>query len=231
MKATLTGTTLPVLELDLQPGEKVVAEPDQLSWMQGTIDMRTTTAAAGSSGFWGAVGRAVSGGGLFLTEFEAGGSGGSVAFAARVPGTIHEVPLHGARGYLIHHDGFLCGTDGVVLSTGIQQSLGAGMFGGDGFVLQKLSGTGTAWVELGGETVVRDLAAGETISVHPGHVGMFEDGVSFEITTIRGVRNVVFGGDGLFLAQLTGPGRVWLQTLTVPKLAHALARYMPHEGK
>jgi uncharacterized protein (AIM24 family) len=118
----------------------------------------------------------------------------------------------------------------VVIGTGIQQSLGAGMFGGDGFVLRKPSGTGTAFVELGGESVVRDLAAGETMSVHPGHAGILEEGASFEITTIRGVRHVVFGGDGLFLARSTGPGRVWLQTLAVPKLAHALARYMPHDA-
>lgn len=227
MQTSITGTTLPVLQLRLEQGEKAIAEPDQLSWMMGPIALTTTTATAGSSGFWGAMGRAVSGGGLFMTEFEARGGPGLVAFAARIPGTIHEVKLDGSRSYLIHRHGFLCASEGVSLSTGLQQKLGAGIFGGDGFILQKLSGPCTAWVELGGETVVYDLAAGESIQVHPGHVGMFEDSVSFELTTISGVKNVLFGGDGLFMAKLTGPGKVWLQTLTAPKLAHALAHYLP----
>ncbi len=112
------------------------------------------------------------------------------------------------------------------LGTGFQQSLGAGLFGGNGFLLQRLSGACTAWVELGGETIERNLAPGETIRVHPGHVGMFEERVTFSITTLRGISNIFFGGDGLFLAELTGPGRVWLQTLTLPNLAHALAPYL-----
>ena len=100
------------------------------------------------------------------------------------------------------------------------------MFGGEGFVLQRLSGTCTAWVELGGEIVSHELAPGESLLVHPGHVGMFEESVAFDITTISGISNALFGGDGLFLVQLTGPGRIWLQTLTMPNLAHALSPYM-----
>ncbi|HET9029429.1 MAG TPA: AIM24 family protein, partial [Candidatus Aquilonibacter sp.] len=100
------------------------------------------------------------------------------------------------------------------------------IFGGNGFILQKLSGTCTAFVELGGEIVTYDLAAGESIQVHPGHVGMFESTVNFDITFMRGITNALFGGDGLFIARLTGPGKVWLQTLTMPNLAHALLPYM-----
>jgi uncharacterized protein (AIM24 family) len=114
-----------------------------------------------------------------------------------------------------------------VLTVGFQQGLGAGVFGGDGFILQRLSGSAQAWVELGGEVVSYDLAAGESLRVHPGHVGMFESGVNFEITRIKGIKNMLFGGDGIFLAQLTGPGKVWLQTLTISNLAHALAPYLP----
>jgi uncharacterized protein (AIM24 family) len=110
---------------------------------------------------------------------------------------------------------------------GFQQSLGAGIFGGDGFLLQKVSGLGTAWLELGGEVVVRDLQPGETLRVHPGHVGAFQSSVSFQITRIQGIRNMFFGGDGIFLAALTGPGRVWLQTLPLSNLAHALAPFLP----
>ena len=101
------------------------------------------------------------------------------------------------------------------------------MFGGDGFILQHLTGEGSAFIELGGEIVSYTLQPGQDLLVHPGHVGMFEDSVSFEITTVRGVKNMLFGGDGLFLARLAGPGTVWLQSLTPSKLAHALQPYLP----
>jgi uncharacterized protein (AIM24 family) len=129
---------------------------------------------------------------------------------------------------MIHRHGFLCATPQVQLGVGFQQSLGAGIFGGDGFLLQKLNGYGTAWLELSGEVVVRDLQAGETLRVHPGHVGAFQANVGFNITRIQGIRNMFFGGDGIFLAALTGPGRVWLQTLPLVNLAHALEPYLPH---
>jgi uncharacterized protein (AIM24 family) len=161
-----------------------------------------------------------------MTEFTAASGNGAVAFAANVPGQIVPVEVQPGRGYLIHRHGFLCATAGVELSTGLQRSLGAGIFGGDGFVLQRLGGTCRAWVELGGEIVSHVLDAGETLLVHPGHVGMFEDSVGFDIVTIRGIANALFGGDGLFLVQLTGPGRIWLQTLTLPNLAHALSPYL-----
>jgi len=140
------------------------------------------------------------------------------------------VPVQAGRGYLIHKHGFVCGTEGVQLGTGFQQSLGAGIFGGNGFLLQRLTGACTAWVELGGEVIERTLAPGETIRVHPGHVGMFEERVGFGITTLRGISNIFFGGDGLFLAELTGPGRIWLQTLTLPNLAHALGPYLSRDA-
>jgi uncharacterized protein (AIM24 family) len=101
------------------------------------------------------------------------------------------------------------------------------VFGGTGFVLQQLTGAGQAWVELSGEIVPYTLAPGETLRVHPGHVGMFESSVSFDVTMVRGIANALFGGDGLFLASLTGPGRVWLQTMTISNLAHAIAPYLP----
>jgi len=124
--------------------------------------------------------------------------------------------------YFIHRHGFLCATEQIQLSVGFQQSLGAGIFGGDGFLLQKVGGIGTAWLELSGEVVVKDLAPGETLRVHPGHVGAFQGSVSFQITVVRGLKNMIFGGDGIFLAALTGPGRVWLQTLPISRLAHQL---------
>jgi uncharacterized protein (AIM24 family) len=226
MQSRITGTTLPVLEIGLEPNDMIVATPGELSWMTPNVQMRTATNTAGARGLWGAITRAVSGGGLFMTEFTSTSGMGAVAFAAKVPGQILEVQVQPGRGYLVHRHGFLCATYGAELTSALQRRLGAGVFGGEGFVLQRLSGTCTAWVELGGEIVSHELAPGESLLVHPGHVGMFEESVSFDITTISGISNALFGGDGLFLVQLTGPGRIWLQTLTMPNLAHALSPYL-----
>jgi uncharacterized protein (AIM24 family) len=127
---------------------------------------------------------------------------------------------------LLHRHGFICGTSDVVLGVGFQQRLGAGVFGGDGFRLQKLEGRGQAWIELSGEMVTYDLQPGETLRVIPGHVAMFEAEVTFGITRIKGIRNIMFGADALFLAELTGPGKVWIQSLTVAGIAHALQPYL-----
>jgi uncharacterized protein (AIM24 family) len=154
-----------------------------------------------------------------------------VAFATKVPGHIVPIEIGPGHEYLIHRHGFLCATQQIQIGVGFQQSLGAGIFGGDGFLLQKLSGVGTAWLELSGEVVVKDLQPGETLRVHPGHVGAFQGSVSFQITRVPGIKNLIFGGDGIFLAALTGPGRVWLQTLPLSKLAHSLAPYMGGESR
>ena len=230
MQSKITGTTMPVLEIGLEPGEVIIAEPGEFSWMTGNIQLNTTTQTAGAKSIWGAIGRAFGGGGLFMTEYGAVGTRGVIGFAAKLPGTIYEVPVPPGATYMIHRHGFICATPGVELSTGFQRSLGAGLFGGDGFVLQKLSGSCTAWIELGGEIVTYDLQPGESIQVHPGHIGMFDAAVSFDIVLMRGIRNALFGGDGLFIAQLTGPGKVWLQSLTVPGLAHALQPYIHASG-
>jgi len=229
MKHTITGTTMPVLQMQLEPGEKIVAEPGEFSWMTDNMQLRTTTQAAGARGLFGVLGRALSGGGLFMTEYSPTGAAGMVAFAAKVPGSIHEVQVAPGHSYMIHKHGFLCATEGVNLSIGFQRGLGAGLFGGNGFILQRLAGPCTAFVELGGECVVYDLPAGQSIMAHPGHIGMFQDSVSFDITMMRGISNALFGGDGLFVGRLTGPGKVWLQSLTVPGLAHAVAPYLVGE--
>ena len=221
---------MPVLEIQLGPEESIIAVSGELSWMTSSIALTTTTGMGGSGGLMGVFKRVVGGGSLFMTEYRAHGSSGKVAFAAKLPGHILPVEVTAGQTYLIHRHGFLCATPGVELSVGFQQSLGAGIFGGDGFLLQKLAGQCQAFVELGGEIVTYDLAPGETLRVHPGHVGMFESQVNFGITRITGIRNMLFGGDGIFLATLTGPGRVWLQTMTVSNLAHALAPYLPGAG-
>jgi uncharacterized protein (TIGR00266 family) len=227
MQSRIVGTTMPVLEFLLQPNDAVISEAGELSWMSSSINMTTHTQMMGGGGFFGALKRVVGGGSLFMTEYRAWGAAGEVAFATRVPGHILPVEVQPGIEYFIHRHGFLCATEQIQLSVGFQQSLGAGIFGGDGFLLQKVGGIGTAWIELSGEVVVKDLAPGETLRVHPGHVGAFQGSISFNITVVRGLKNMIFGGDGIFLAALTGPGRVWLQTLPISRLAHQLQQYMP----
>jgi uncharacterized protein (TIGR00266 family) len=230
MEHRVLGTTMPVLELTLQAGETIVAEAGELSWMSSSIELHTTASAGGGGGLFGAVKRVAGGGSLFMTEYSARGAAGIVAFATKVPGHILPVDVRPGQSYLVHRHGFLCATPGIEVSAAFQRKLGAGIFGGNGFVLQKLGGSAQAWVELDGEVVAYELAPGESLRVHPGHVGMIEETVAFDITMLRGVRNVLFGGDGLFLAQLTGPGKVWLQSLPLSNLAHALSHYMDGSG-
>ncbi|MGC9198162.1 MAG: AIM24 family protein [Acidobacteriaceae bacterium] len=227
MQTRITGTTMPVLEALLEPGESLISEGGELSWMSQTIAMTTHTQMAGGGGIFGAIKRVAGGGTLFMTEYTAQGYPGEVAFAAKIPGQILPVEIQPGNELLIHRHGFLCATPQIQLSVGLQQSLGAGIFGGDGFLLQRVAGTGTAWLEMGGELVIRDLQPGEMLRVHPGHVGAFQAGVNFQITRIQGIRNMFFGADSIFLAVLTGPGRVWLQTLPLANLAHALQPYLP----
>jgi uncharacterized protein (TIGR00266 family) len=222
---------MPVLECALDHNDAIISEAGELSWMSASIQMTTHTQHAGGGGFFGVIKRVAGGGSLFMTEYRAYGAPGEVAFATRVPGHIVPVPVGNGYEYLIHRHGFLCATAGIELGVGFQQSLGAGIFGGDGFLLQKVSGQGTAWLELSGEVIIKDLAAGETLRVHPGHVGAFQSSVAFQIQRIPGLKNMIFGGDGIFLAALTGPGRIWLQTLPISRLAHQLQEYMPSAGR
>lgn len=227
MQSNIIGTTMPVLEFILEPNESVISEAGELSWMNNAIQMTTHTQFGGGGGFFGALKRVGGGGTLFMTEYRAIGARGAIAFATKLPGHIVPVEVGPGHEYMIHRHGFLCATPQINIAVAFQQSLGAGIFGGDGFLLQKLSGQGTAWLELSGELIVKDLQPGETLRVHPGHVGAFQSSVGFQITTVPGIKNMIFGGDGIFLASLTGPGRVWLQTLPIAKLAHKLMEYMP----
>ena len=230
MQNRILGTTMPAIEFRLEPNEGIISESGELSWMSESIQLQTHTQMGGGGGVFGALKRVAGGGSLFMTEYRAVGATGEVAFATKVPGHIVPVEVGAGREFMIHRHGFLCATDQVTLSVGFQQSLGAGIFGGTGFLLQKVGGQGHAWLELSGEVVIKDLQPGETLRVHPGHVGAFESSVGFQIFRVPGIKNMFFGGDGLFLAALTGPGRVWLQTLPLPKLAHALQEYLPANG-
>src|ERR1700751_780430 len=231
MQSRVTGTTMPVLEFILEPNESIISEAGELSWMGSSIQMTTHTQFGGGGGLFGVLKRVAGGGSIFMTEYRAVGVPGELAFATKLPGHIVPVEVSPGHEFMIHRHGFLCATSQIQIGVGFQQSLGAGIFGGDGFLLQRLSGQGTAWLELSGELVVRDLQPGATPRVHPGHVGAFQSSVSFQITTVPGIKNMIFGGDGLFLAALTGPGRIWLQTLPIARLAHAINEYLPHEAR
>jgi uncharacterized protein (TIGR00266 family) len=228
MQTRIQGTTMPVLDVMLEPNESVFSESGELSWMTASIQMTTHTQMGGGGGLFGILKRVAGGGSLFMTEYRAMGYPGEVSFATKVPGHIVPVQVGQGQEYMIHRHGFLCATDGVTIGVGFQQSLGAGIFGGDGFLLQKVGGQGTAWIELSGELIVKDLAPGEVLRVHPGHVGAFQASVGFQITMVPGLKNMIFGGDGIFLAVMQGPGRIWLQTLPISRLAHQIGEYLPH---
>jgi len=228
MNAVIRGTTMPVLEVQLTPGESVVAEAGQLGWFDDGIELETTTAAAGADGMFDAAKRTFGGGTFFMTRYASVSQPGTVAFPARLPGKIVEVPLGNGRSYLIQRHGFLAGLEGCELSTAFHPGhVGSATLGGFGILLQKLEGTGHAWLELAGELSEYDLQPGQTMRVHPAHVGLVESSVEYELGLVPGIKNKLFGGDGLFLLKLTGPGKVWLQSLSLPLLAHALEPYLP----
>lgn len=228
MQTDVKGTTMPVLEVNLDAGEEVISTHGSLAWMSANLQMSQTTSTGGKGGkLLGGLKRAMGGAGVFLTRYEAQNGPAMVAFAAKLPGRIFPVEIAEGAGFMVHRHGWLCATPGVVPTVGLQQSFRGGLFGGDGFVLERLEGVGTAWIELSGEIVTYDLTAGQTVMVHPGHVGMFQDSVNFQITRVPGVANILFGQDGFHLVALTGPGTVWLQSMPIPVLAHALAPYLP----
>jgi uncharacterized protein (TIGR00266 family) len=229
METQITGQLAPVLTVSLGHGETVIAESGELSWFGGDIKLETGRSIGMSKGgLFGAAKRAMSGGTFFMTRYSSE-SQGFVAFAIKAPGEIRELTLDGSRDYVVHRHGFMCCEEGIELSIFLQQKLGVGIFGREGFLLQKLAGNGRAFIELHGQVVAFKLDQGQELRVHPGHLGLFEATCSLDLTTVPGIRNKLFGGDGLFLAKLTGPGEVWLQSITLAGLAHALQPYIVTE--
>jgi uncharacterized protein (AIM24 family) len=231
MQHRIRGTLTPVLDIHLAPGERLVSEAGELAWMDDNIELRTaaTGMAGGHHGLGGvmkSLGRAVSGGSFWMTEYIAPQAPGLVVFATKLPGSILELPVNGEE-YLVHRHGFLCGYGDVSMSIGLQRRLGAGIFGGAGFIMQRVGGQGTLFIELPGEVTEYNLNAGSSIRVHPGHVGLLESSVQLELVTVPGIKNKMFGNDGLFLAHLSGPGKVWLNSLSMPALAQSLIPYLP----
>ena len=219
---------MPVLELTLDAGEQIIAEGGDVSWLTPGFDIETSTAfgSGGQGGFLSGLKRIVGGGQLFLTQYTAPASGGFVAFAAQLPGTIRELTIDPSDEFMVQSGSYVASTRDVELSVGLQKKLGAGIFGGAGVVFQKLAGNGTAWVQLAGEIVEYDLKAGESMLIHPGHLALYRAEMQLEFASIKGIKNKFFG-DSLFLAQIHGPGHIWLQSMTPAKLAAAIEPYLP----
>ena len=227
MEAAIHGTTMPVLELTLESGESILAEGGDVSWLTRGFDMHTSTGhGTGGGGFLGGLKRLIGGGQLFLTQYTAPASGGRLAFTTHLPGTIREITIDAADSFMIQTGSYMVSTTEVRVSVGMQKRLGAGIFGGAGVVFQKLEGTGTAWVQLSGEIVEYELPAGQVMLIHPGHLAMFRSEMPLEFATVKGIKNKFFG-DSLFLAEIHGPGHIWLQSMTPSKLAAALEPYLP----
>lgn len=223
MKFEISGTVMQTVAIDLDPGEQIYSQTNTMAWMNDAIVMDTHT----GGGFLAGLKRSLAGGSLFITDFTAQGGPGHVAFAPRFPGTIFAKTLAAGESLICRKETFLCAQKSVTLELAWQRRLGAGFFGGEGFTLQKVTGPGTVWLDLSGEVVERDLAAGEKLLVHAGHVGIQAPTVEFDIQMIRGFKNVVFGGEGLYLATLTGPGHIWLQSMPIMNLAEEVGRYLP----
>ena len=222
----ILGTIQPTLAVDLAQGQRIYSDTGAMSWMSATVQMNTNTGGGLGSMFK----RAVSGATAFILDFTTEGGPGQVAFSADFPGKILPIELDPGQSVVMHKHAFLCAEKSVALDIAFTRRIGAGLLGGEGFVLQKLTGPGIVFAELDGDAVEYHLAPGQVMRIEPGHVAMFESNVTFDITMVKGITNMLLGGEGLFLATLTGPGRIWLHSLTVSKIAHRIAEYLPSKG-
>lgn len=223
MKYQISGTTMQTLLIDLNPGEKIYSQSASMAWMNDQVEMNTNT----GGGFFAGLARTFGGGSFFVTDFTAQGVG-HIAFAPRFPGHIIARELRAGESLICRKETFLCAEKSVTLELAWQRSIGAGFFGGTGFILQKVTGPGVVFLDLSGEVVERDLAPNEKFYVQAGHVGIISPGVQFDIEMVRGFKNILFGGEGLFLATLVGPGKVWLQSMPILNLAEEIGRYLPN---
>jgi uncharacterized protein (TIGR00266 family) len=219
----INGTTLQVVTIQLEPGQKVYSESGGMSWMSGNVEMETHS----GGGLGRMFKRAIAGESLFITDFWVPRDSGVLAFASEFPGKIIPLELAAGQQMIVQKDAFMCAEKSVDMDIHFRKRLGAGFFGGEGFILQQLTGPGLAFVELDGEVVEYDLQEGQLLKVDTGHVAMFEPSVDFDITMLKGFRNILFGGEGLFLATLRGPGKVYLQTMPMMKLASKILQYLP----
>lgn len=213
---------MPVVICDLNSGESMITEKGSMVWMTPNMDMQTSAGGIGK-----AFGRMFSGESMFQNIYTAKGGPGMIAFASSFPGSIRAVEISDGRPIVVQKSGFLAAEEGVQLSVFFQKKAGAGFFGGEGFIMQKLSGRGTAFLEVDGSAVEYELKAGEKMVIDTGNLAMMDATCSIDIQTVKGVKNVLFGGEGMFNTVVTGPGRIVLQTMPISNFAGAIASVLP----
>lgn len=226
------GDDLQLVEIELDPGEGVRAEAGTMTYMENAIEMQTST----GGGLLKGLKRAITGESFFITTFLNNGSGKShAAFAAPYPGKIVPISMSDFGGSILcQKDSFLCAAQGIEIEVAFTKKIGAGIFGGEGFILQRLEGDGLAFVHAGGTVIEKDLAAGDTLRVDTGCLVAFSTSIDYDIQFVGGFTNALFGGEGLFLAKITGPGKVYLQSLPFSRIADrvmAAARFQTGERK
>ena len=222
MNYKIEGTPLPVVICELDAGEKMITERGSMSWMSPNMKMETTT----NGGLGKAFGRMFSGEALFQNIYTAEGGNGMIAFASSFPGSILAVEITPDRPVVLQKRAFLAATTGVELSVFFQKRFGAGLFGGEGFIMQKLSGSGIAFVEIDGYAIDYNLEAGQKLIVDTGYLAKMDATCSMDIVTVKGVKNMLFGGEGIFNTVISGPGTVTVQSMPIPSVAGSIAPYL-----
>ena len=221
MRYEIKGTPLPVVICHLEAGEKMITERGSMSFMSPNMQMETEAGGIGK-----ALGRMFSGDSIFRNIYSAQGSEGMIAFASSFPGSIVPFEIAPGREIIVRKSGFLASEMSVEISVHIQKKLSSGFFGGEGFIMQKLSGRGTAFVEIDGAVLEYELAAGQSMVIDTGYLAAMEASCSMDIQSVKGVGNMVLGGEGLFNTKVTGPGKIWLQTMPANILASAVQPYI-----
>ena len=225
MEYKIIGEPMPVVECQLAQGESMITERGSMCWMSPNMKMET-----GAGGLGKAFGRMFSGESLFQNIYTSEGGPGMITFASSFPGSIRAVDIDPQHPIVVQKSGFLASEAGVELSVFFQKKGMSGFFSGEGFILQKLSGHGTAFLEIDGSAVEYDLAPGQQLIVDTGNLAMMDETCSIDIQSVKGVKNVLFGGEGLFNTIVTGPGRVVLQTMPLSTFAGAIASVIPSKG-
>ena len=224
MKYEIQGEPMPVVICQLNGGESMVTEKGSMVWMTEGMEMQTSAGGLGK-----AFGRMFSGESMFQNIYTCRAGQGMIAFASSFPGSIRAVEITPDRPVICQKSAFLAAEPGVQLSVFFQKKMGAGFFGGEGFIMQKLSGRGMAFLEIDGSAVEYDLGPGERMIVDTGNLAMMDTGCSVSVESVKGVKNVLFGGEGLFNTVVTGPGRIVLQTMPISSFAGAIASVLPHK--
>lgn len=222
MRYRIEGTPLPVVICELNAGEQMITERGSMSWMSPNMKMETTS----NGGIGKVFGRMFSGEAIFQNRYTAMGGPGMIAFASSFPGTILAVEITPDRPLIVQKSAFLASTTGVELSVFFQKKLSAGFFGGEGFIMQKLTGHGVAFLEIDGYTVEYDLAPGERLIVDTGYLATMDASCSMDIQSVPGVKNMLFGGEGIFNTVIIGPGKIRLQTMPINSVASSIAPFV-----